>query len=93
MNNFGRLFRVEIFGESHGPAVGAIVDGYYGDNARTPDALARFVEERLKLGADGLRPLLSKHPERVRDLDAGAHFPAYLRAVEQLTNVVDEWTR
>ncbi len=27
MNSFGRLFRVEIFGESHGPAVGAIVDG------------------------------------------------------------------
>jgi chorismate synthase len=27
MNSFGRIFRVEIFGESHGPAVGAIVDG------------------------------------------------------------------
>ncbi|MGA2546780.1 MAG: chorismate synthase [Rectinemataceae bacterium] len=27
MNSFGRLFRVELFGESHGPAVGAIVDG------------------------------------------------------------------
>lgn len=27
MNSYGRLFRVEIFGESHGPAVGAIVDG------------------------------------------------------------------
>jgi chorismate synthase len=27
MNSFGRIFRVEIFGESHGPAVGVIVDG------------------------------------------------------------------
>jgi chorismate synthase len=27
MNSFGRLFRVEIFGESHGSAVGAVVDG------------------------------------------------------------------
>jgi chorismate synthase len=27
MNSFGRCFRVEIFGESHGPAVGAIIDG------------------------------------------------------------------
>jgi chorismate synthase len=27
MNSFGRSFRVEIFGESHGPAVGATVDG------------------------------------------------------------------
>ena len=27
MNNFGRLFRVTIFGESHGPAVGIVIDG------------------------------------------------------------------
>jgi chorismate synthase len=27
MNSFGRIFRVEIFGESHGPAVGVLVDG------------------------------------------------------------------
>lgn len=27
MNSFGRLFRVVIYGESHGPAVGIIVDG------------------------------------------------------------------
>jgi chorismate synthase len=27
MNSFGRLFRIEIFGESHGPLVGVAVDG------------------------------------------------------------------
>ena len=27
MNSFGHLFRVSIFGESHGPAVGIIIDG------------------------------------------------------------------
>ncbi len=27
MNSFGRLFRLTTFGESHGPAVGAVVDG------------------------------------------------------------------
>jgi chorismate synthase len=27
MNSFGRLFRVSIFGESHGPSVGIIIDG------------------------------------------------------------------
>jgi chorismate synthase len=27
MNSFGRVFRVEIFGESHGEAVGALIDG------------------------------------------------------------------
>lgn len=27
MNSFGRIFRVSIFGESHGPAVGIVIDG------------------------------------------------------------------
>ncbi|MBP1659698.1 MAG: aroC [Candidatus Aminicenantes bacterium] len=27
MNSFGRMFRISIFGESHGPAVGVLVDG------------------------------------------------------------------
>ncbi len=27
MNTFGRLFRVSIFGESHGPGVGVVIDG------------------------------------------------------------------
>jgi chorismate synthase len=27
MNSFGRLFRLNIFGESHGPSVGIIIDG------------------------------------------------------------------
>jgi chorismate synthase len=27
MNSFGRQFRVSIFGESHGPSVGIIIDG------------------------------------------------------------------
>ncbi len=27
MNTFGRRFRLTTFGESHGPAVGAVVDG------------------------------------------------------------------
>ena len=27
MNSFGRVFRVSIWGESHGPAVGCVIDG------------------------------------------------------------------
>ena len=27
MNTFGHLFRVTTFGESHGPAIGCVIDG------------------------------------------------------------------
>ena len=27
MNTFGTLFRLTTFGESHGPAMGAVIDG------------------------------------------------------------------
>jgi chorismate synthase len=27
MNTFGNLFRITVFGESHGPAIGAVIDG------------------------------------------------------------------
>jgi hypothetical protein len=66
----------------------------HGVHARSPEALAQFVDERLHLAGDGLRPLLSsKSPEQVKALDVGAFFPAYLQAVERLTTLVDEWTR
>jgi len=66
----------------------------HGVNARTGDALATFVVERLHVRIDGLRPLLSSKPtEQIRDLDVGAFFPSYLHAVEQLASLVDEWTR
>ena len=52
MNSFGRLFRVEIFGESHGPAVGAIVDGCPAGIELSLDDLERDLARR-RSGAAG----------------------------------------
>ncbi|RTZ94270.1 MAG: hypothetical protein DSY91_00575, partial [Deltaproteobacteria bacterium] len=55
MNRFGRLFSVEIFGESHGPAVGAVIDGC---PAGLPLAADDFTEamSRRRSGAAGTTP-------------------------------------
>lgn len=65
-NTFGKLFTVTTFGESHGPALGAIVDG-------CPPGLA-LTEEDLQGDLDRRRPGTSRHttqrrePDRVRIL-------------------------
>ena len=44
-NSFGRLFRVTTWGESHGPAIGCVLDG---------------VPPRLALDASIIQPYLDK---------------------------------
>jgi chorismate synthase len=55
MNSFGRLFRISIFGESHGESVGIVVDGI---PAGIPLTLADFQKDfsRRKSGAKGTTP-------------------------------------
>lgn len=55
MNSFGRYFRVSVFGESHGVAVGAVLDGV---PAGIPLAEADFMEDidRRRSGARGTTP-------------------------------------
>ncbi|MEG0747899.1 MAG: chorismate synthase, partial [Cetobacterium sp.] len=45
MNSFGSLFRVQIYGESHGPGVGIIIDGI---PAGIPLRLEDFKEDLSK---------------------------------------------
>lgn len=65
-NTFGKLFTVTTFGESHGPALGAIVDG-------CPPGL-ELSEEDIQKDLDRRRPGQSRHttqrrePDRVRIL-------------------------
>lgn len=52
MNSFGRIFRIQIYGESHGPAVGLILDGVpAGLSLQTEDFAVDL--ERRKPGKQG----------------------------------------
>ncbi len=62
MNTFGRLFRVTTFGESHGPALGAVVDGC---PARIPLAEAD-IQPLLDRRRPGTGPLVSPRAEADR---------------------------
>jgi len=60
-NSIGRLFTVTTFGESHGPAVGAIVDG-------CPPGLS-LSEADLQPDLDRRRPGTSRHTTQRREPD------------------------
>ena len=49
MNSFGRIFRISIFGESHGECVGITIDGCPAGLSLSPEDLLPDLE---KLGAD-----------------------------------------
>src|SRR5690349_22397738 len=61
-NTFGRLFCVTSFGESHGPAIGCVVDG-------CPPGLA-LTESDIQRDLDRRRPGTSRHVTQRRETDA-----------------------
>lgn len=50
MNSFGTLFRVQVFGESHGPSIGVLIDGCPPGIAISADDFTRDISRR-KAGA------------------------------------------
>ncbi|WP_043540453.1 chorismate synthase [Salinarimonas rosea] len=61
-NTFGHLFRVTTFGESHGPALGCVVDG-------CPPGIPLAVEE-IQAELDRRRPGQSRYTTQRREPDA-----------------------
>ncbi len=60
-NSIGKLFTVTSFGESHGPAIGCIVDG-------CPPGLA-LSEDDLQVDLDRRKPGTSRHTTQRREAD------------------------
>lgn len=57
MDTFGRKFRVSIFGESHGPAIGIVIDGMQPGIQLSREDFTRDILRR-KSGAKGTTPRL-----------------------------------
>jgi len=45
MNTFGTLFRISLFGESHGPAIGVVIDGCPPVSVLIPKILSRILQD------------------------------------------------
>lgn len=62
MNTFGRLFRVTTFGESHGPAIGCVIDG-------CPPGLA-LAEDDFRVDLDRRASGKTRHTSARHEADA-----------------------
>jgi len=60
-NSYGKLFTLTTFGESHGPAIGGVVDG-------CPPGLP-LTEEDLQVDLDRRKPGTSRHTTQRREAD------------------------
>src|SRR5687767_15733876 len=61
-NTFGHMFRVTTFGESHGPAIGCVVDGCPPGIPLTEADIQPFLDKR--------RPGQSRYTTQRQELDA-----------------------
>ena len=61
LNSFGRVLRITTWGESHGPAIGSVVDG-------CPPGL-HLAEEDIQPWLDHRRPGASRHTTQRRESD------------------------
>ncbi len=55
MNSFGKVFRVSVFGESHGSAIGVLIDGCPPGIRLSPDVFMQDLSRR-RSGAKGTTP-------------------------------------
>ena len=71
-NTFGNLFAVTNFGESHGPAIGCVIDG-------CPPGLS-LCEADIQIDLDRRRPGTSRHVTQRNEPDAVKFCLAFMKA-------------
>lgn len=87
MNTFGRLFRISIFGESHGKTVGITIDGCPAGLPITADDFLADLARR-KSGAKGTTPRTeADHPHFVSGIFKGKTTGAPLTILFENTNI------
>lgn len=64
-NTFGRIFRLTTYGESHGPALGGVIDGCPSGLSLTEDMIQQGLDRR-KPGQGGPGGTARKEPDKVR---------------------------
>ncbi len=87
MNNFGRMFRVSIFGESHGIQIGAVIDGCPAGIPLTEDDLKDDFARR-RAGGRGTTPRVEPDlPKIVSGVFRGKTTGAPVTIVFENTNI------
>ena len=87
MNTFGKIFRISIFGESHGKAVGITIDGC---PAGLPISVNDFSVDlaRRKSGAKGTTPRIeADEPQLISGIFKGKTTGAPLTILFENTNI------
>lgn len=69
MNSFGRRFRVSVFGESHGPAIGVVIDGVPAGMRLSSEDFSADIDRR-RSGARGTTP---RKEEDIPEILSGIH--------------------
>src|SRR3954449_7180068 len=93
-NTFGHMFRVTTFGESHGVAIGCVVDGcppllplsaedIQRDLDRRRPGQSRFTTQRQELDTVKILSGVMAHPETGRDVTTGTPIALMIENTDQ----------
>jgi chorismate synthase len=95
MNSFGVIFRVSLFGESHGPAIGVVIDGCPPGISLKPDDFINDLQRRKSGGIGTTKRHESDIPEILsgvfNGMTTGAPITLITRNSDKISSDYDEF--